>query len=296
MPTDAGGGHGFGRHDAGRLRGGAARMAARGGRPFLLPFNPNNWCGAERLPFSRRSRTPPNVVWGVRLSTAGLDARRNCARMALPVCSDTATRMTRYSAAGGFAGAGSARLEPGRRLPRRRRVELADVRRVLPRRAVPMMSRGLSPPGASSEGIRACSSTTTIAAAEPGLPADGQPAAVGVVTVGQADGRAVAGDVAGMAFNARAVTIAARSSRRRPLDGPPAAPASAWPAGRRPSDRPGEWLRAGPTSTNWRAACRAGTRPGRPSSAVQGWRPSGAGGGRARTGRRGRKRSTTRVF
>ena len=56
--------------------------------------------------------------------------------MALPVCSDMATRMTRYSAAGGFAGAGSARLGPGRQLPRRRRVVLADVRRVLPRRAV----------------------------------------------------------------------------------------------------------------------------------------------------------------
>ena len=56
--------------------------------------------------------------------------------MALPVCSDMATRMTRYSAAGGFAGAGSARLGPGRQLPRRRRVELAEVRRVLPRRAV----------------------------------------------------------------------------------------------------------------------------------------------------------------
>ncbi len=43
-----------------------------------------------------------------------------------------------------------------------------------------------------------------------GVPAGRRAAAVGVVAVGQAHGRAVAGDVPGIAFNAQAVTITAQ--------------------------------------------------------------------------------------
>ena len=88
-----------------------------------------------------------------------------------------------------------------------------------------------------------------------GVPADGPSAAVGVVAVGQADGRAVAGDVAGIAFNAQAVAIAAQIAAAE-ASGRASAPASAWPAGRRPSDRPA----GGPVRELHRATGAGGSR------------------------------------
>ena len=77
-----------------------------------------------------------------------------------------------------------------------------------------------------------------------GVPAGGQAAAVGVVAVGQADGRAVAGDVPGIEGNAQAVTISAQIAAAE-ASGQASAPASARPS------RPGMaavwgWAGAGP--------------------------------------------------
>jgi hypothetical protein len=50
-----------------------------------------------------------------------------------------------------------------------------------------------------------------------GVPAGGPAAAVGVVAVGQAPGRAVAGDALGIAFNAQAVTVPAQIAAAKGL-------------------------------------------------------------------------------
>ena len=121
-----------------------------------------------------------------------------------------------------------------------------------------------------------------------GVPAGGQAAAVGVVAVGQAHGLAVAGDVPGMAFNAQAGTIAAQIVAAEAF-GPSAGDTGVSVAGRTPALRSaGGRPRAGPTSTNRRVACRAGTRPDRPPRPSRdGGRP-GASGGRGPSGPAGK--------
>jgi hypothetical protein len=142
-----------------------------------------------------------------------------------------------------------------------------------------------------------------------GVPAAGPAAAVDVVAlgpgqavaVGQAHGRAVAGDVAGIAFNAQAVTVVAQIVAAEaswwPADGPAVArrgsrswsavPAAAWPAGRRPSERRGRrggpvaWPRTVGRGLEPRHEAAAGGPAGMP--ALRGWAS-----GRPRTGRRGR--------
>jgi RES domain-containing protein len=124
---------------------------------------------------------------------------------------------------------------------------------------------------------------------ERGWPADGPAAAVGVVAVGQAHGRAVAGDGPGIAFNAQAVTVvaqiaAAEASRPVVSNGNGVSVAGRTPAlrMRRTAGGPcesctGRQVRAG-AAARGRGVLGDGTDAG----------PLGVGGGRARTGRRGR--------
>ena len=108
-----------------------------------------------------------------------------------------------------------------------------------------------------------------------GLPAGGPSAAVGVVAVGQADGRAVAGDVAGIAFNAQAVTVAAQivaAEASGQLTGDPGVSV----AGRRPALRSARRATVGGTDITDLAGGMPGGHEARPApAAVQGWRPSG---------------------
>ena len=110
-----------------------------------------------------------------------------------------------------------------------------------------------------------------------GLPAGGPAAAVGVVAVGQADGRAVAGDVAGIAFNAQAVTITAQIVAAE-ASGRSAGGTGVSVAGRTPALRSARRAAAGGTDidrTGGRHAGRARcpTGPGRPGmAAVRGGR------------------------
>ena len=120
-----------------------------------------------------------------------------------------------------------------------------------------------------------------------GIPAGGPAAAGGGVAVGQADGRAVADDGRGIAFNAQAVTVATRiavaeaSWRAVSTDtgvgvaGRDAGPPNAADGGRAGRVAAGGRARAG-------AAARGrGVRAGRDAG------PAGWAGGRPRTGRRG---------
>ena len=117
-----------------------------------------------------------------------------------------------------------------------------------------------------------------------GLPAGGRAAAVGVVAVGQADGRAVAGDVPGIAFNAQAVTIAAQIVAAE-ASGRSAGDTGVSVAGRTPALRSARRAAAGGTDFNELAGGMPGGHDARPAPAVQGGRPSwgraGAGPGRA---------------
>jgi hypothetical protein len=129
----------------------------------------------------------------------------------------------------------------------------------------------------------------------------GGPAApVGVVAVGQADGRAGAGNGRGIAFNAQAVTVAAQivaaEASGRAAGGPagvgpsehPAGAVGVSVAGRMPALRaaraaggPGALPRTVGRGLEPRHEAAAGGPAGRP--ALGGWA-----GGRPRTGRRGR--------
>ena len=291
MPTHAGGGTDSAGTMPAVLRGRARCPDGRpaGGGAFLLPFNPQQLVrsGATSIFASLRARTPPNVVWGVRPSTAGWMPGGIPPRMARPVGSDTATPHDAVLRGGRvcWSGVGSS-CGQAARLPRRRRVELADVRRVLPRRAVPMMSRGTQRRDSTrwDTPCRACRRRSPRLNRSAGGPTVRGRRRRGGRPGGRAGRRrrcpghcfqCPGGDHRGTDRRGGGL----RTVRRR-------APASAWPAGRRPSDRPGGRPRAGPTSTTWRAACRAGTMPDRPRPSRDGG-PPGAGGGRARTGRRG---------
>ena len=117
-----------------------------------------------------------------------------------------------------------------------------------------------------------------------GVPAGGRAAAVGVVVGGQADGRAVAGDVPGMAFNAQAVP--SRPNRRGGgLRASVVTGVSV--AGRTPALRSAGLAAAGGTEFNELAGGMPGGHDARPAPAVQGWRPSGGGRGPDPDGRRG---------
>ena len=111
-----------------------------------------------------------------------------------------------------------------------------------------------------------------------GVPAGGRAAAVGVVAVGQADGRAVAGDVPGIAFNAQAVTIAAQIVAAE-ASGRSAGDTGVSVAGRTPALRSARRAAAGGTDINELAGGMPGGHDARPAPAVQGWRPSGGGRG-----------------
>ena len=112
-----------------------------------------------------------------------------------------------------------------------------------------------------------------------GVPAGGRPAAaVGVVAVGQADGRAVAGDVPGMAFNAQAVTVAAQIAAAE-ASGRSAGGTGVSVAGRTPALRSAGRAAAGGTDFDDLAGGMPGGHDARPAPAVQGWRPSGGGRG-----------------
>ena len=122
--------------------------------------------------------------------------------------------------------------------------------------------------------------STTIASAELVCRrADGPAAAVGVVAVGQAHGRAVAGDVAGMAFNAQAVTFTAQIVAAE-ASGRAAGDTGVSVAGRTPALRSAGLAAAGGTDFNELAGGMPGGHDARPAlPAVQGWRPSGGGRG-----------------
>ena len=111
-----------------------------------------------------------------------------------------------------------------------------------------------------------------------GVPAGGPAAAVGVVAVGQADGRAVAGDVPGIAFNAQAVTIAAQIVAAE-ASGQSAGGTGVSVAGRTPALRSAGRAAAGGTDITELAGGMPGGHDARPAPAVQGWRPSGGGRG-----------------
>ena len=118
-----------------------------------------------------------------------------------------------------------------------------------------------------------------------GDPAGGPAAAVGVVAVGQADGRAVAGDVPGIAFNAQAVTVAAQIVAAEASGQASAHGVSV--AGRMPALRSAGRAAAGGTDTAELAGGMPGGHDARPAPAVQGWRPSGGGRVPDPDGRRG---------
>jgi len=115
----------------------------------------------------------------------------------------------------------------------------------------------------------------------------GPAAAIGVVAVGQAHGRAVAGDVAGIAFNAQAVTVlaqiaAAEASGRAIITGNGVSVAGRMPALRaaRTAGGPVALRQTVGRGLEPRHEAAAGGPAGMP--ALRGWA-----GGRPRTGRRG---------
>ena len=111
-----------------------------------------------------------------------------------------------------------------------------------------------------------------------GVPAGGPAAAVGVVAVGQADGRAVAGDVPGIAFNAQAVTIAAQIVAAE-ASGRSVGGTGVSVAGRTPALRSARRAAAGVTDFTELAGGMPGGHDARPAPAVRG--RAGAGHGRA---------------
>ena len=118
--------------------------------------------------------------------------------------------------------------------------------------------------------------------------------AVGVVAVGQADGRAVAGDVAGIAFNAQAGTFTAQIAAAE-ASGRSAGGTGGSVAGRTPALRSARRAAAGETDLTELAGGMPGGHDARPAPAVQGWRPSGGGRGPGPDGPAGRRRSTTKA-
>ncbi len=109
--------------------------------------------------------------------------------------------------------------------------------------------------------------------------ADRPAAAVGVVAVGQADGRAVAGD-SGMAFNAQAVTFAAEIVAAE-ASGRSAGGTGVSVAGRTPALRSARRAIAGGIDFNDLAGGMPGGHDARPASrpSRDGGRPSGGGRG-----------------
>ena len=131
----------------------------------------------------------------------------------------------------------------------------------------------------------ATSSPRSSSSSSASRPAGGPAAAVGVVAVGQADGRAVAGDVPGMAFNAQAVTIPSQIAAAE-APGRSTVSIGVSVAGRTPALRSARRATAGGTDFDDLAGGMPGGHdarpalPGRPGMAALRGR-AGAGPGRA---------------